>query len=79
MSILFRTFASTKSSRTKNPTIMKKEKEEKPRIRKEYSPDGTRGQKMVTFRCDLENLEWLESQPNKGRAINNLIAKERGA
>lgn len=63
---------------------MKKEtnQEEKERIRKEYGKKGERTQKMMSFRVDNEVLEWLESQPNKGRYINNLIAddmKKRGA
>lgn len=58
---------------------MKKEKEERERVRKAYAPKGETSQKMVTFRCDLENIEWLESKVNKGRYINDLIAKDRGA
>lgn len=58
---------------------MKKEKEEKARVRKAYAARGETSQKMVTFRCDLENIEWLESKVNKGRYINDLIAKDRGA
>ncbi len=56
--------------------------EEKERIRKEYGKKGERTQKMMSFRVDNEVLDWLESQPNKGRYINNLIAddmKKRGA
>lgn len=56
-----------------------KEKEERERVRKAYSPKGETSQKMVTFRCDLENIKWLESKVNKGRYINDLIAKDRGA
>lgn len=56
---------------------MEKTKEEGARIRKERAANGQRAQKMMTFRCDLENAEWLEQQPNKGRAINELIAKAR--
>lgn len=56
---------------------MKKSNEPKQRQRREYAPAGERSQKMVSFRCDNENFEWLEQQPNKGRAINNLIAKAR--
>lgn len=47
------------------------------RLRKEYAPKGEISQKMVTFRLDLENIEWLNKQPNKGRYINNLIATDR--
>ena len=47
------------------------------RIRKEYGKRGERTQKMMAFRVDVENLEWLESQPNKGRYINQLISNDR--
>ena len=57
---------------------MKKEKEEKARVRKAYAARGETSQKMVTFRCDLDNIEWLNSKANKGRYINDLIAKDRG-
>ena len=55
----------------------KKEQEPKERVRKEYSADGTRGQKMMAFRLDLENIDYLNTKPNKGRFINNLIAEAR--
>lgn len=52
---------------------------EQPRkqVRKQYAKNGERGQKMVTFRLDLENEVWLQQQSNKGRYINNLIAADR--
>ena len=54
------------------------EKEQvKERTRREYAKKGERNQKMVTFRLDNENLEWLEQQPNKGRDINNLNAEDK--
>ena len=58
---------------------MTMENEEKTggRLRREYAPRGQKSQKMVTFRLDLENEEWLARQPNKGRYINNLIAADR--
>lgn len=56
---------------------MNEEKETRERVRKAYAPKGERSQKMVTFRADLDNIEWLEQQPNKGRYINNLIAADR--
>lgn len=56
---------------------MTKPKEENERLRKIYSSKGTRGQKHIAFRCDYENLEWLDKQPNKGRYINNLISTDR--
>lgn len=55
------------------------EKQEKQHVRKQYAADGTRSQKMMTFRCDNENIAWLESKPNKGRYINELIAKDRAS
>lgn len=51
---------------------MKKEKEEKARVRKEYAKGGS-SQKMMTLRVDLDLMDWLTGQPNKGRYINNLI------
>ena len=51
---------------------------EKELIRKGGNTRGVITQKMVTFRCDIENVEWLEHQPNKGRYINELIARDRG-
>lgn len=56
---------------------MKKINEPKERQRREYAPAGERSQKMVSFRCDNENFDWLNSQPNKGRAINRLIVEAR--
>jgi len=47
------------------------------RVRKAYSPRGQRGQKMLNFRCDLENYEYLQGIPNKGRWLNELIAQKR--
>lgn len=58
---------------------MKKEtnQEERERVRKEYGKKGERTQKMMSFRVDNDLIEWLESQPNKGRYINNLIADDK--
>lgn len=56
---------------------MTKKKEESELIRKAYVARGSRGQKMVNFRCDLENVIWLDKQPNKGRAINQAIEEAR--
>lgn len=56
---------------------MKEQKEEKARVRKAYAAKGERSQKMMTFRVDLENVEWLEQQVNRGRYINELIAADR--
>lgn len=53
---------------------------EKERSRKADIKRGTVTQKMVTFRCDLANIEYLESKPNKGRFLNELLeeARKRG-
>ena len=56
---------------------MNKENQNPERVRKARSKNGERGQKMMSFRVDVDNLEWLESQPNKGRYINELIAADR--
>lgn len=56
---------------------MKKEDEIKERVRREYAKRGERNQKMMSFRVDLDNIEWLESRENKGRYINQLIADDR--
>lgn len=55
----------------------KKEEEPKERQRREYAAKGSRSQKMMTFRVDYENLEFLESKVNKGRYINDLLAQAR--
>lgn len=55
---------------------MAKENEVKDRVRKEWK-HGVITQKMMSFKCDLENVAWLELQPNKGRYINDLIAADR--
>lgn len=45
--------------------------------RKAYAKRGEMTSKMMTFRIDADNLEWLNTQPNKGRAINDLIEQAR--
>lgn len=52
---------------------MTKKIDEKYRVRKAYAARGERGQKMINFRCDLDNIEKLSQQPNKGRFINDAI------
>lgn len=56
---------------------MEKVKVEKERIKRAYAAPGQRSQKMFNFRLDLENLDWLNNQKNKGRYINELISKDR--
>lgn len=53
------------------------EREEKERIRKAEIKRGMLTQKMINFRCDNENVEWLQTKANKGRYINDLIAEDR--
>lgn len=55
------------------------QEETKERTRKVYAARGERAQKMMSFRVDNENWEWLVQQANKGRYINNLIAQDRAA
>lgn len=52
-------------------------KEEKERIRKAYGKKGERTQRMMAFRVDQELIPWLDSQANKGRYINDLIAADK--
>lgn len=52
---------------------MTKKIDENDRVRKAYAARGERGQKMVNFRCDLDNIEKLSLQSNKGRFINEAI------
>lgn len=50
---------------------------EKELIRKGGNTRGVITQKMISFKLDNDNLEWLQMQPNKGRYINALIARDR--
>ena len=52
-------------------------KEEKKQERKSGRVNGNVTQKVFSFRLDVEHFAWLEMQPNKGRYINELIAKDR--
>lgn len=56
---------------------MEQEQKEATRVRKAYAKNGERSQKMMAFRCDNDLLDWLTSQPNKGRYINDLIRADR--
>lgn len=53
------------------------EKQEKELVRKGGNAKGVRTQKMISFRLDNENEEWLQQQQNKGRYINELIKKDK--
>lgn len=52
--------------------------EKKKQSRKAYKAhsDEAAAQKMMSFRVDARLLAWLNSKPNKGRYINNLIAAD---
>ena len=50
---------------------------EKELIRKGGNTRGVITQKMISFKLDNDNLEWLQMQPNKGRYINALIERDR--
>lgn len=50
---------------------------EKELVRKGGNTRGVITQKMVSFKLDNDNLEWLQMQPNKGRYINALIERDR--
>lgn len=54
-----------------------KQNEEHQRTRKQRSKNGERAQKMMSFRVDNENLDWLLKHENKGRYLNQLIAADR--
>lgn len=41
------------------------------------SNKGVVTQKMMSFRLDNDNALWLDSQPNKGRYLNDLIRLDR--
>ena len=45
--------------------------------RKSGRERGKVTQKVFSFRIDVEHLPLLELQSNKGRYINDLIAKDR--
>lgn len=48
-------------------------KNEKSQERKKGRVNGSRTQKVYSFRLDGDLIEWLYRQPNKGRYLNNLI------
>lgn len=51
--------------------------DEQKQERKRGRERGKVTQKVFSFRIDVEHLPWLEMQANKGRYINDLIAKDR--
>lgn len=52
--------------------------DKKKQARKAYKKheEEESAQKMFSFRLDCKLLRWLNSKPNKGRYINDLIAKD---
>ena len=50
------------------------EKEGKKKIGR---PATGRTQKHISFRCDLDNIDYLETKPNKGGFLNKLIKAAR--
>ena len=68
--------STTSGAYRKTKKNMNEEKKTSERIRKNYSRKEV-SQKMMAFRVDFENAEWLNQFPNKGRYINELIARER--
>lgn len=58
---------------------MKESKINQAGTRKAYSCRGEKTQKMMSFRLDIENYEYLSTKPNKGRFINDLIERARMA
>jgi len=55
---------------------MAEEQENKQRTRRTYAKRGNRSQTMMSFRIDNELIEWLTSQHNMGRYINELIKED---
>ena len=51
--------------------------DEQKQERKRGRERGKVTQKVFSFRIDVEHLPWLELQANKGRYINDLIARDR--
>lgn len=58
---------------------MEEEKKKRPSTAtvKKGGMKGRVTQKMMSFKVDLDNWEYLESKANKGRYINDIIAEDR--
>lgn len=56
---------------------MTKKVEDGERVRKAYAPRGQRSQIRVTFLLDSENVEHFNTQTNKSRYLNRLVAQDR--
>ena len=57
--------------------IMEQKNDQCAASRKAGRKRGEITQKMVTFKCDYENVEWLSQFANKGRYLNELIERDR--
>ena len=55
---------------------MAEEQEKQLRTRRTYAKRGTRSQTMMSFRIVNDLIEWLTSQHNMGRYINELIEED---
>lgn len=53
------------------------EKQERKKYKK-HEEEGA-SQKMFSFRLDMKHWSWLQSKANKGRYINELIARDKRA
>lgn len=53
------------------------EEEKTVQARKQYSKRGEKSQKLIAFRCDIELLDWLKSQANMGRYLNDLVRADK--
>ena len=55
---------------------MEKNEERKTQPKKQFKL-GVVTQKMMSFRLDIDNIEYLNTKANKGRFINELLTRER--
>lgn len=53
------------------------EEEKTVQARKQYGKRGEKSQKLIAFRADIDLLDWLKSQANMGRYINDLIRADK--
>lgn len=53
------------------------EEEKTVQARKQYGKRGEKSQKLIAFRCDIELLDWLKSQVNMGRYLNDLVRADK--
>lgn len=53
------------------------EEEKTVQARKQYGKRGEKSQKLIAFRADIELLDWLKSQANMGRYLNDLVRADK--